>query len=62
MKQGTRSVFSGSTPPDIRDQAIDSVDRRHGYTMEFSPCPREHAREYDDEERSLLAQQLGARE
>jgi hypothetical protein len=37
----------------IREQAIENVDRQHGYTLEFSSTPREHVRQYDDEERRL---------
>lgn len=38
----------------IRDKAVETVDRRHGYTMEFAPHPLTHKREYDEEEQKLL--------
>lgn len=38
----------------LRDKAIENVDRRHGYTMEFAPHPPTHKLEYDAEEQKLL--------
>lgn len=36
---------------EIRSAAVATVDRRHGYTYEFSSSPEAHLQEYDDEER-----------
>jgi hypothetical protein len=44
--------FSGR----IRDQAVDNIDQRHGYTMEFAPHQRSHRDEYDAEEARLAAE------
>lgn len=38
----------------IRERAVENVDRRYGYTMEFAPSPHQHKLEYDEEERRLL--------
>lgn len=46
---------------EIRSQAVENVDGRHRYTMEFSTNPEDHAAEYDEEEarlRLLLAQDI----
>lgn len=40
----------------LREQAVATVDRRHGYTMEFAPNPGQHALEYDEEEERLIAE------
>jgi hypothetical protein len=40
----------------LREQAVAAVDRRHGFTMEFAPDPRQHALEYDEEEARLIAE------
>lgn len=37
----------------VRDLAVERVDGRHGFTMEFAPNPYAHKLEYDDEERAL---------
>lgn len=37
----------------IRDQAVANVDRRHGYTSEFSSSPEAHLAEYNAEEERL---------
>lgn len=37
----------------VRDQACLAVDARHGFTMEFAPCPENHAQDYDEEEHRL---------
>jgi hypothetical protein len=37
----------------LRERAVENVDRRHGYTMEFAPSPQQHKLEYDEEERKL---------
>lgn len=37
-----------------RDAAVRIVDARHGYTVEHSPHPEIHRREYEREERRLM--------
>lgn len=37
----------------IREQAVATVDCRHGYTYEFSNSPHQHLAEYDEEEKQL---------
>ena len=37
----------------IRERAVEAVDRKYGYTMEFSSCPEQHRLEYDEVEREL---------
>jgi hypothetical protein len=39
---------------EVRQQAINSVDQRHGYTMEHAPDPIQHMLEYDKVEIELL--------
>ena len=39
--------------PEIRERAVENVDRRHGYTMEFALSPAQHRDEYDREEDRL---------
>lgn len=42
----------------VRDQAVENVDARHGYTCEFSSDPESHVQEYDEEETRLYAKVL----
>jgi hypothetical protein len=41
---------------DLRDEAVTTVDRRHGYTIEFSPWKSTHAAEYEREHARLIAE------
>lgn len=50
------------TASDLRAQAVENVDRRHGYTMEFAPSPVQHRLEYDEEERRLAIEKVIAAE
>jgi hypothetical protein len=43
---------------DLRAQAVQLVDGRHGYTMEFAACPQAHSDDYDIEEQRLRAAAL----
>jgi hypothetical protein len=40
----------------LRERAVENVDQRHGYTMEFAPSPVQHKLEYDEEEQKLRKQ------
>lgn len=40
----------------IREEAVESVDKRHGYTMEHAPSPAQHRAEYNREEELLRAE------
>ena len=51
-EQGERS----QTP---REAAVEIVDRRHGYTVEFAPTPEAHRAEYDAEELAIKEKQGG---
>ena len=42
---------------DLRDKAVENVDRRRGYTYEFSHDSENHLQEYDEEEVRLRAGQ-----
>ena len=44
----------------IRQLAVIIVDGRHGFTMEFSSNPEDHAKEYDEEEERLRVGMRGA--
>lgn len=46
----------------LRDRAVQVVDARHGYSIEFSPGPGAHAAEYDLEEVHLHRERAAARE
>lgn len=37
----------------LREQAVQNVDQREGYTIDFSPWPTSHALEYDEEQARL---------
>lgn len=41
---------------EIREMAVEAVDKRHGYTMEFAPSPAQHRALYDLEEERLTAE------
>lgn len=40
----------------LRDRAVETVDGRHRYTIEFAPGWAAHAAEYDAEETRLIAE------
>lgn len=49
-----RAVSRGTeTAEELRELAVERVDARHGYTMEFAPSPVQHREEYDREEEAL---------
>jgi hypothetical protein len=39
----------------LRDRAVFSVDRKHGYTMEFAPSSAQHRLDYDEETERLTS-------
>jgi hypothetical protein len=42
------------TIPDLREEAVRLVDRRHGYTCEYSSSPEGHRNEYQLEHEALI--------
>ncbi len=41
----------------LRARAVENVDRRYGFTCEFSTFPVQHAAEYDEEEWRLAEEE-----
>jgi hypothetical protein len=50
------SSQSGSAT--VWDKAVEIVDGRHGYTVEFAPNPAAHRAEYDAEYRRLRREEM----
>lgn len=49
----TQRVRVDTKGDQVRDRAVEIVDRKYGYTMEFAPSPAAHREEYASEEARL---------
>lgn len=46
-----KEMIAGGTA--LREAVVSAIDRRYGFTCEFSSCPAQHRQEYDDLEESM---------